>query len=211
MTTQDRVSVCPDLSRTSCTVRHPAMPSCDHRHPAIGGPLARSDLQDQHAVRPARSRQGRPVSPRPARAERAAVTPKAAATRAVAGASLILLLTACGGASTDTSTSAGCFRLNQAANDFNTAQDASKAGTSTDGDRAKAYSGVKSKLDDAALILPAGKLHDLAVTAATGVGQARVALLTSGSDSTGVSPSVAQGVDAAVAALNSAAPMCNGK
>ena len=97
----------------------------------------------------------------------------------------------------------GCFRISQAADEFNTAQDAAKAGTSTDSDRAKAFASVKGKLDAAVLILPAGALHDLSVKAATGIGQARVALLEGGN--------VATGVNATISALDSANPMCAGK
>ena len=124
-----------------------------------------------------------------------------AAAGFVAGASLILL-TACGGTDTAGSTP-GCFRLSQAVEQFNSAQDAAQAGTATDSDTAKAYAGVKDKLDDAAVITQTGTLHDLAVSASTGVGQARVALLSGGS--------AVPGVKAALTALNSVVPMCNGK
>ena len=93
--------------------------------------------------------------------------------------------------------------MEQAVGEFNKAQDAKRAGTATDTDLAGMYADVKTRLDEAVSISGSGALHDLAVTASTGVGQARVALL-SGGDAT-------VGANAAGDAMSSAAPMCNGK
>ena len=164
-------------------------------------PLARH--LPRHAVSCSTDREG-PAGRRsqgPGVPRRAGPQVRRAAAGFVAGASLILL-TACGGTDTAGSTP-GCFRLSQAVEQFNSAQDAAQAGTATDSDTAKAYAGVKDKLDDAAVITQTGTLHDLAVSASTGVGQARVALLSGGS--------AGPGVTATIAALDSATPMCNGK
>jgi hypothetical protein len=127
----------------------------------------------------------------------------AAAT--VLGAVIFAIVTACGSSSASTSLDAGCFRMSQAVGEFNTAADAISNGTVTDADTAKAWQSVRGKLDDAAAVITSGKVHDLAATASTALGQARVELLANGNDDT-----VAKDVSTARQAMTDAAPLCKG-
>jgi len=124
------------------------------------------------------------------------------------GAVALTLFTVGCGSSTGQSSdvSAGCFRLSQAASEFNDAADAVKNSTATNADTAKAYGSIKGKLDDAVVVLPPGRLKDLASTAGVALGQARVQLLNDQADDT-----FAAKVETARTALTGAAPLCKGK
>lgn len=115
---------------------------------------------------------------------------------------LPLVLTGCGGGSTS-DISTGCFTISQAVETYNSNIDAVRAGTATDGDIVKAYGKMADKLGVAANLVPTGKLHDLASSAATAAGRVRVAV-TGGQ----VDPVDVRAVDDA---LQAAQPLCKGK
>lgn len=116
---------------------------------------------------------------------------------------IALLAAGCGGSgSSDTSIDTGCFTMSEGVSTFNDAQDAIRAGTATPADTVKAFGKAADKLTEAASFLPSGHLQDLASTAGTALGRARVAA-DSGGDY-----NLDRGV--AVDALNEAAPLCKG-
>lgn len=119
------------------------------------------------------------------------------------GAVLLASLTACGGGSS-TSLSAGCSAAADGVRSFNKAMDADRAGAATPADTSKAYASSVKQLNTAALITPAGQLHDMLSTAAQDIEKSRTVkdagLFDDGTDQA-----------AAVKALDTAAPLCAGQ